>query len=110
MVQVHKAEVTKQIRRYDGSLIRQAECVVGDEQGVIDMLAINDQIDKVKIGEVITVRNGLAKVLKETGHIKLIVDKWGKVETAQGVNIGNINLSNNISAVEYELVPATKRQ
>jgi len=83
---------------------------VGDEQGVVDMLAINDQIDKVKVGEVITVRNGLAKVLKETGRIKLIVDKWGKVETAQGVNIGNINLSNNISGVEYELVPASKRQ
>ena len=102
--------MTKQIRRYDGTQIRQAECVVGDEQGVVDMLAINDQIDKVIVGEVITVRNGLAKVLKETGRIKLIVDKWGKVETAQGVNIGNINLSNNISAVEYELVPATKRQ
>jgi replication factor A1 len=102
--------VTKQIRRYDGTQIRQAECVVGDEQGVVDMLAINDQIDKVKVGEIITVRNGLAKVLKETGRIKLIVDKWGKVETAQGVNIGNINLSNNISGVEYELVPASKRQ
>ena len=102
--------MTKQIRRYDGTQIRQAECVVGDEQGVVDMLAINDQIDKVKVGEIITVRNGLAKVLKETGRIKLIVDKWGKVETAQGVNIGNINLSNNISGVEYELVPASKRQ
>lgn len=102
--------MTKQIRRYDGSQIRQAECVVGDEQGVVDMLAINDQIDKVKVGDVITVRNGLAKVLKETGRIKLIVDKWGKVETAQGVNVGNINLANNISGVEYELVPAGKRQ
>jgi hypothetical protein len=81
---------------------------VGDEQGVVDMLAINDQIDKVKVGEIITVRNGLAKVLKETGRIKLIIDKWGKVETAQGVNIGNVNLANNLSAVEYELVPAKK--
>ena len=82
---------------------------MGDEQGVLDMLAINDQIEKVKVGEIITVRNGLAKVLKETGRIKLIVDKWGKVETAQGVSIGNINLANNISAVEYELVPANRK-
>lgn len=101
--------MTKQIKRYDGSEIRQAECVVGDEQGVLDMLAINDQIDKVKVGETITVRNGLAKVLKETGRIKLIVDKWGKVETAQGVSVGNINFTNNISAVEYELVPANRK-
>jgi hypothetical protein len=75
----------------------------------MDMLAINDQIEKVKVGDVITVRNGLAKVLKETGRIKLIVDKWGKVETAQGVSVGNINLANNISAVEYELVPANRK-
>ena len=81
---------------------------MGDEQGVVDMLAINDQIDKVKVGDIITVRNGLAKVLKETGRIKLIIDKWGKVETAQGVNIGSVNLGNNLSAVEYELVPAKK--
>jgi hypothetical protein len=75
----------------------------------MDMLAINDQIEKVKVGDIITVRNGLAKVLKETGRIKLIVDKWGKVETAQGVSIGNINHANNISAVEYELVPANRK-
>ena len=82
--QVQKADLTKQIRRYDGSQIRQAECVVGDEFGIMDMLALNDQIDKMRPGETITVRNGLAKVLRETGRIKLIVDKWGKVETAAG--------------------------
>jgi len=75
----------------------------------MDMLAINDQIEKVKVGDIITVRNGLAKVLKETGRIKLIVDKWGKVETAQGVSISNLNHANNISAVEYELVPANRK-
>ncbi len=102
--------MTKQIRRYDGSQIRQAECVVGDESGVMDMLALNDQIDKVKVGETITVRNGLAKVLRETGRIKLIVDKWGKVETAQDVKIASVDSSNNISAVEYELVRESSRK
>jgi replication factor A1 len=102
--------LTKQIRRYDGSQIRQAECVVGDESGVMDMLALNDQIDKVKVGETITVRNGLAKVLRETGRIKLIVDKWGKVETAQDVKIASVDSSNNISAVEYELVRESSRK
>jgi hypothetical protein len=46
------------------------------------MLALNDQINTVKPGTIITVRNGLAKVLKETGRIKLIIDKWGKIEAA----------------------------
>jgi hypothetical protein len=71
---------------------------------------MNDQIEKVQPGETITVRNGLAKVLKETGRIKLIVDKWGKIETAaSGINIASVNASNNISAVEYELVPAGRK-
>ena len=81
--------MTKQIKRYDGSEIKQAECVVGDESGILDMLALNDQIKVVQPGATITVRNGLAKVLKETGRIKLIVDKWGKIETAAAdVKIG----------------------
>jgi len=72
------------------------------------MLAINDQIEKVRPGDTITVRNGLAKVLKETGRIKLIVDKWGKVETAN-FSVPSVNTSNNISAVEYELVPSGRK-
>ena len=76
----------------------------------MDMLALNDQIDKVKQGDTITVRNGLAKVLRETGRIKLIIDKWGKVETAASdVKISSVDTSNNISAVEYELVRETRK-
>jgi hypothetical protein len=76
----------------------------------MDMLALNDQIDKVRQGDTITVRNGLAKVLRETGRIKLIVDKWGKVETASSdVKISSVDTSNNISAVEYELVRETRK-
>jgi len=71
----------------------------------MDMLATNEQLNVVKEGATITVRNGHAKVLRETGRIKLIVDKWGKIENSSQ-KIDNINQANNISAVEYELVPA----
>jgi replication factor A1 len=101
-------KLTKEIRRYDGTWIRQADCVVGDEQGVVDFLASNEQLDVVKEGAVITIRNGHAKVLRETGRIKLIVDKWGKVEKSSE-KISNVNLGNNLSAVEYELVAAGKK-
>lgn len=101
-------KVTKEIRRYDGSWNRQAECVVGDEAGIMDYLAQNEQLDVVKEGAVITIRNGHAKVLRDTGRIKLIVDKWGKVETSSA-SIGKPKEENNISAVEYELVPAAKK-
>ena len=101
-------KVTKEIRRYDGSWNRQAECVVGDEQGVMDFLAQNDQLDVVKEGATITVRNGHAKVLRDTGRIKLIVDKWGKVEPSKQA-VASVNTGNNISLVEYELVPAGRK-
>lgn len=74
----------------------------------MDFLAQNEQLDTVKEGATITVRNGHAKVLRDTGRIKLIVDKWGKIENASQ-KIDNINNANNISAVEYELVPAGRK-
>ena len=43
--------------------------------------------------------------MRETGRIKLIVDKWGKVEHSSE-KVGALNHAHNISAVEYELVPA----
>lgn len=87
----------------------QAECVVGDEFGVMDFLARDEQIDLFKVDDSITVRNGHAKVLRETGRIKLIVDKWGKVEQAASP-VKEVNLTNNISSVEYELVPANTNE
>lgn len=96
--------VTKEIRRYDGTWNRQAECVVGDEKGIVEFQATNDQLDAVKVGATITVRNALAKVMKETGRIKLIVDKWGKVEASQS-KVSSVNHALNISSVEYVLVP-----
>lgn len=101
-------KLTKEIRRYDGSWIRQADCVVGDEHGCVDFLAMNDQLDVVKEGTTITVRNCHAKVLRDTGRIKMIVDRWGKVEPSSE-RVDNINLGNNLSSVEYELVPANKK-
>ena len=74
----------------------------------MDFLAQNEQLDVVKEGATITVRNGHAKVLRDTGRIKLIVDKWGKVEPSKQA-IGSVNTGNNISLVEYELVPAGRK-
>lgn len=100
-------KATTEKLRNDGSLNRQVEFVVGDEHGVMDFLAQNEQLDVAKEGTTITVRNGHAKVMKDTGRIKLIVDKWGKVEVSKE-SVSKVNEANNISAVEYELVPARK--
>ena len=80
---------------------RVAECIVGDQYGCVKMIAFDEQLDIVKEGEVITVRNGHANVVK--GHLRLEVDRWAKVETSSE-KIAGINTSNNASDIEYELV------
>ena len=65
------------------------------------MMAFDEQLDIVKEGEVITVRNAHANVVKE--HLRLEVDRWAKVESSSE-KIASINLSNNASDIEYELV------
>ena len=93
--------MTKERRRYDGSSIRQADCIVGDAYGCIKLIAKNEQIDIVKEGATITVRNCHANVVEE--HLRLEVDKWGKIEPSTE-KIDKVLQTNNLSDVEYELV------
>ena len=65
------------------------------------MMAFDEQLDIVREGEVITVRNAHANVVKE--HLRLEVDRWAKVE-ASTQTITGINTNNNASDIEYELV------
>lgn len=64
-------------------------------------MAFDEQLDIVKEGQVITIRNAHANVVKE--HLRLEVDRWAKVEKSSE-KIASINLSNNASDIEYELV------
>ena len=65
------------------------------------MMAYDNQLDVVQEGKTICIRNTHANVVKE--HMRLEIDKWAKVE-ASAVNIPSVNLQNNASDVEYELV------
>lgn len=97
--------MTKERRRYDSSLIRQAEVLVGDPYGCVVLIAKNEQVDNIKEGAVITVRNAHANVVGE--HLRLEVDRWGKLEPSTE-KIDKVNTSNNLSDVEYELVSVRK--
>ena len=105
-VKVHSVRVIRERRRYDSNTVsRVAECVVGDDTGCVNLMAYDDQLDIVKEGESITLRNVHANVVKE--HLRLEIDKWAKVE--KGLQkINKVNLNNNASAVEYELVTVNK--
>ena len=101
-LRVGSVKITRERKRYDGGAMnRVAECIVGDQYGCVKMMAFDEQLDIVKEGEVITIRNAHANVVKE--HLRLEVDRWAKVEKSSE-KIAGINLNNNASDIEYELV------
>merc|ERR1711998_42977 len=107
-LKVESVKVTRERRRYEGTVNKSADCVVGDEYGCAVLIAKDNQLDIVKEGAYITIRNAHANVVKE--HMRIEVDRWAKVEpTAGGApRIKSINQSNNLSEIEYELVPVGK--
>ncbi|XP_057816677.1 uncharacterized protein At4g28440 [Cryptomeria japonica] len=90
--------------RPDGPQVRQmriAECVVGDETGVVVFTARNEQVDMMKPGTTVILRN--AKIDMYRGSMRLAVDKWGRVEVTDAADF-EVKEDNNLSLVEYELV------
>ncbi|BBG94078.1 Nucleic acid-binding, OB-fold-like protein [Prunus dulcis] len=90
--------------RADAPQVRQmriAECLVGDETGLIIFTARNDQVDLVKEGSTLTLRN--AKIDMFKGSMRLAVDRWGRVEVAEPASF-TVKEDNNLSLIEYELV------
>ncbi|KAL5202246.1 hypothetical protein ABZP36_013198 [Zizania latifolia] len=80
---------------------RIAECLVGDETGVIVFTARNEQVDLLKPGSTVILRNARIDMFK--GSMRLAVDKWGRVEVTEPANFA-VKEDNNLSLVEYELV------
>eukprot|EP00244_Chara_vulgaris_P003540 TRINITY_DN1655_c0_g1_i1.p3 TRINITY_DN1655_c0_g1~~TRINITY_DN1655_c0_g1_i1.p3 ORF type:complete len:136 (+),score=35.54 TRINITY_DN1655_c0_g1_i1:246-653(+) len=104
VAKVVSTKVVLQRSRPDGNQVRQvriAESIVGDDTGVIVFTARNDQVDKMKEGATIKLRN--AKIDMFKGSMRLAVDKWGLVEEAEPAAFV-VKEDNNLSLVEYELV------
>ena len=107
-LKVESVKITRERRRYEGTVNKTAECIVGDEYGCAMMIAKDNQLDLVKEGAFITIRNAHANVVRE--HMRIEIDRWAKVEvSADGTDkIKTINLQNRLSDIEYELVPVGK--
>ncbi|KAF2283254.1 hypothetical protein GH714_043606 [Hevea brasiliensis] len=80
---------------------RIAECLVGDDTGSIVFTARNEQVDLMKPGTTVILRN--AKIDMFKGSMRLAVDKWGRIEVTEPANFV-VQENNNLSLVEYELV------
>ncbi|KAL3624871.1 hypothetical protein CASFOL_031539 [Castilleja foliolosa] len=78
-----------------------AECLIGDETGTILFTARNNQVDLMKPGNTVIIRN--AKIDMFKGSMRMAVDKWGLVEITEPATF-EVKEDNNLSLVEYELV------
>ncbi|XP_021288007.1 uncharacterized protein At4g28440-like [Herrania umbratica] len=103
-VKVLSSNVVLQKGRSVSQHLRQtriAECLIGDETGSILFTARNDQVDLMKPGATVILRN--AKIDMFKGSMRLAVDKWGRVEVTEPAKFV-VKEDNNLSLVEYELV------
>ena len=65
------------------------------------LMAFDEQLEVIKDGAVVTIRNAHANVVKE--HLRIEIDRWAKVESSKA-SVPKVNKSRNLSDVEYELV------
>jgi len=80
------------------------EVLCGDSTGSVVVSLRDTQQAVATKDSVIILRNASAKMV--AGHIRLAVDKWGKVEKSDEPMEGEVETaaSKNISATEFELV------
>lgn len=103
IVKVISTNVVVERSRPDGTKIRVAEALVGDQTGSITLTARNNQIDAVQPGNLLIIRN--SKIDMFGGFMRLAVDKWGKISLYdQPAPFTTVKENNNLSTVEYELV------
>jgi replication factor A1 len=106
VVMVVSSQVVVDKSRPDGSKVKVAEAVVGDQTGCITLTARNDQIDALVPGTTVVVRN--AKIDMFKGFMRLAVDKWGSLKRAEHQETYQVKSENNLSQIEYELVDLQK--
>ncbi|CDJ65264.1 hypothetical protein, conserved [Eimeria necatrix] len=90
-----------------GQVIKRATMVVGDDEA---MITLNLEGVQLELPDVVNtpllIRN--AKIQMEEGHMRLAVDRWGKISDARNDDFKDFNFSvctaRDMSEQEYELV------
>lgn len=100
--------LTLTVKVVNGKTVNQrpliSESIVGDETGVVVLTARNDQVELVKEGTTITLRD--AKIDLFRGSMRLIVDRNGRIEVTEGANI-KPKEDLNMSLIEYKVYSVT---
>jgi replication factor A1 len=97
---VSKSEVRSIATGRDGAPHRVCDALVGDETGCVYLTLWDDNIEKVKEGETISIGNGYVTLFR--GNMRLNVGRYGTLETAKEAIKGEVNTENNLSTKVYE--------
>jgi replication factor A1 len=82
------------------------ECQVGDATGLITCSLKPEQTSVFAKDKVVVFRN--ARILMVKGHIRLMVDKWGKIEAGDEDDKVETVGDKDVSSTEFELVKGKK--
>ena len=98
-LKVKVVELKQRVEQNNGRERTFLDCLLADESGAVNASFFGS--DDVKQGDVISLRNVIAKVVRD--HIQIQRGKFGKLSEAEG-DIKAPNTTNNISKKAYELV------
>jgi replication factor A1 len=97
---VTKGEARETVSRRDGSTHKVVDALVGDETGAVYLTLWDDNIEKVKEGDTINVKNGYVTLFR--GSMRLNIGRYGSLETG-APPIENVNADNNLSNKEFPM-------
>ena len=95
-----KGEVRSTMSGRDYTAHRVVDALVGDETACIYLNLWDDNIDKVKEGDVLNIKNGYVNLLR--GYMRLNIGRYGSFEIAAESQIKEVNTQNNLSSKQYE--------
>ncbi len=97
---VSKSEVRNIAAGRDGEPHKVSDALAGDETGCIYLTLWDDNIEKVKEGDTVNVKNGYINLFK--GNMRLNIGRYGTLEIADHTIAGEVNTENNVSNQVYE--------
>jgi replication factor A1 len=97
---VSKSEVRNIATGRDGEPHKVSDALVGDDTGCIYLTLWDDNIEKVKEGDTINVKNGYVNLFR--GNMRLNIGRYGTLEMAEQPLTVEVNTTNNVSNQIYE--------
>jgi replication factor A1 len=97
---VSKSEIRNIAAGRDGGPHKVSDALVGDETGSVYLTLWDDNIEKVKEGDTVNVKNGYINLFR--GNMRLNIGKYGTMEISEQAIAGEVNTENNVSSKVYE--------